>query len=92
MSRSFPELAERVLIAGMLAGIVMIAQRYSIDVFRWGLGLLVAATFLQIAVGNLPRDASVRRSLVFIVAILATIVGVFAVGIWLVPMLSMLGR
>jgi hypothetical protein len=91
-SRSFPERAERVLIASMLAGIVMITQRYSIDLFRWGLGLLVAATFLQIAVGNLPRDASFGRSVVLIAAILGIVAAVFTVGVWLVPVLARLGR
>ena len=91
-SRSFPERAEIFLLSAMLVGIAMIAQRFDVDVFRWGLRLLVAATILQIAVGNLPKEASVGRSLVLIVAILCLVALVFLAGIGLVPILSGLGR
>lgn len=91
-ARSFPEIAERVLIVSLLVGIGLIAQRYSLIWFKIGLGVLVISTFLQIAVGNLPKDASVARSLVLIVAILAVVAAVFAIGIALVPVLSQMGR
>lgn len=91
-TRSFPEHAEPVLIVGMILGIVLITQRYSIDLFRWGLGILVASTILEIAVGNLPKEASFGRSVVLIVVILCIFVTVFALGVWLVPVLSQLGR
>ena len=89
---SFVGRAEQVLIAAMAVGIVMIAQRYSIALFRWGLGILVGATFMQIAVGNLPQDASAMRGIVISIVILAVVAAVFAVGIWLVPILSQLGH
>lgn len=91
-SRSFPERAEIALLTAMLVGIAMIAQRFNVDVFRWGLRLLVAATILQIAVGNLPKEASVLRSLVLTAAILCLVGLVFLAGIGLVPILSGLGR
>ncbi len=90
--RSFPERLETILIIAMLLGILMIAQRFNLDLFQWGLGLLVGATLLQIAVGNLPKDASVLRSLLLIALGLGIIAAVFALGIWLVPVLSNLGR
>ena len=60
---TFVERAGQVLIAAMALGIVMIAQRYSNSLYRWGLSILVVSTFLQIAVGNLPKDASAMRSM-----------------------------
>jgi hypothetical protein len=89
---SFVERAGQVLIAAMALGIVMIAQRYSISLYRWGLSILVVSTFLQIAVGNLPQDASAMRSIVTTTVILAGVAAVFAIGIWLVPVLSQLGH
>jgi len=89
---SFAERLERVMIIVLLVAIAMIAQRASIDVYRYGLLLLIAGTVLQIAVGNLPRDAGPLRSLRFIATILCVIAAVFALGILLVPFLSDLGR
>jgi hypothetical protein len=91
-SRPFPERAAQVLIAAMVVGIVLIAQRYSVLVYRWGVCLLVGATFLQIAVGNLPAQASAARSIALSGAILALVAAVFLAGIWLVPILSHMGR
>ncbi|NAZ37866.1 hypothetical protein [Rubellimicrobium sp. CFH 75288] len=89
---SFPERAERVLIAALLLAILLIAQPWDIRVFRAGLILLVAATLLQIAVGNLPKDASTGRSLALIGLILGIVAAVFGIGILLTPFLSGLGR
>lgn len=91
-SRPFPERASQVLIAVMVVGIVLIAQRYSVILYRWGVCLLVGATFLQIAVGNLPAQASAARSIALSAAILALVAAVFLAGIWLVPILSHMGR
>ena len=89
---SFAERAGQALIAAMALGIVMIAQRYSISLYRWGLSILVVSTFLQIAVGNLPQDASATRSIVISLVILTGVAAVFVIGIWLVPILSELGH
>ncbi len=92
MRTTFPERAERVLIGGMILGIVLILQRYNLQLFQTGLAILVVSTLLQIAVGNIPKTGSVRSSLVRIVIILGIIAAVFAIGILLVPALSHLGR
>ncbi len=63
MRMTFPERAERVLIAAMLLGMLLILQRYSLPVFQAGLAILVVSTFLQIAVGNIPKNGSVGGSL-----------------------------
>jgi len=89
---SFAERLERVMIVILLVAIAMIAQRVSIEVYRYGLLLLIGGTLLQIAVGNLPKDAGALRSLKIIAIILAVIAAVFGLGILLVPFLSQLGR
>ncbi|CAM5769465.1 hypothetical protein LMIY3S_02846 [Labrys miyagiensis] len=89
---SFPERLERVLIVGMLVGIALIAQRYNLILFKAGLAVLVVSTLLQIAVGNVPKSASIGRSLALIVLFLGIIALVFVIGIVLVPTLSQLGR
>ncbi|WP_333834702.1 hypothetical protein [Rubrimonas sp.] len=92
MRLSFAERAERVLIAAMALAIVLIAQTWSIQLFRYGLLLLVTSTLLQIAVGNLPKDAGAGRSLLLIAGILCIIAAVFGLGVALTPFLSQLGR
>lgn len=92
MHKSFAEYAETVLIATMLASILLVAQRYSIAVYRFGLGLLVASTFLQIAVGNVPKYLGIAQTLLRVVLILVFVVLMFCLGIALVPYLSQLGR
>jgi hypothetical protein len=90
--RTFPERLEMIMILALAAGILLIAQRYSLTLYKVGLSILVVATFLQIAVGNLRKDASVGRSLLFIVMVLAIAAVVFTIGILLVPYFSQLGR
>ena len=89
---TFPERAERVLIGAMVVGIVLIMQRADLDLFKAGLSILVVATLLQIAVGNIPKQGSVVGSLLRIVLILGLVALIFAAGVWLVPTLSGLGR
>ncbi len=90
--RTFPERLGTIMILALAAGILLIAQRYSLMLYKVGLSILVIATLLQIAVGNLRKDASVGRSLLFILMVLAIIVAVFAIGIFLVPYFAQLGR
>ena len=92
MRMTFPERAERVLIGAMLLGMLLILQRYSLPVFQAGLAILVVSTFLQIAVGNIPKNGSVAGSLLRIVVLLGIIAAIFVLGIFLVPTLSGLGR
>jgi len=91
-ARSFPERLETVLIIGLCLGIALIAQRYSVGVYRAGLVILVISTLLQIAVGNLRKDAGVVDSLKFIAIILSVLAAVFGIGILLVPIFAQLGR
>ncbi|GGD10051.1 hypothetical protein [Aureimonas glaciei] len=90
--RTFPERLETMLIVGLVAGILLIAQRYNLMLYKAGLTILVVSTLLQIAVGNLRKDASAGRSLFFIAKVLVVIAAVFSLGIVLVPYFSQLGR
>ncbi len=90
--RSFAERLETTLIVTMCIGIALIAQTYSVNGYRVGLSALVVSTFLQIAVGNLRKDADFRASARFIAVILAVMAGIFTLGILLVPTFSTLGQ
>ena len=89
---TFPEIAERFLMVALLIGIACVIQRMAIEVYRVGLLTIVVATFFQIAVGNLPREASVKKSLLLILLFLGIVAMVFTAGILLVPVLSQLGK
>ena len=90
--RTFPERLETTLILGLVIGILLIAQRYNLTLYKVGLSILVLSTLLQIAVGNLKKDASAGRSLYFIAKVLVVVAVVFGVGILLVPYFSVMGR
>ena len=88
---TFPEITERILMIALLVGIACVIQRVSIEVYRVGLVPIISATLLQIAVGNLPRDASIKKSMLLILFYLGIVATIFLVGILLVPVLSQLG-
>ena len=89
---TFIEWARRAVIVALLLAIVMIAQKVNIDIYRYGLLLLVGATLLQIAVGNVPDGSSAVRAILVILLILGIIAALFTLSIFLVPVLSELGR
>ena len=91
-NKPFPVAAEIVLIAAMMIGFAMIMQRTFMWMYQLGLAVVVIATFLEIAVGNVPKEANFRRSVKFIALFLSIIVVVFTIGILLVPYLTGLGR
>lgn len=91
-TRSFPERLEALLIAGMLVGILLVAQRFSVTVFRAGLVLLVASTLLQIAIGNVPKHLGFAATTIRVILIVALIAILFCLGIVLVPYFAQLGR
>jgi len=90
----FQERAERILIVSMILGMVLIAATplQYFEFIQLGLVVLVVSTFLQIAVGNLPRDISFAHGMIRIAIILSVVALVFGIGIALVPVLSRLGR
>ena len=83
---------ELVLIILMCTGFVLIAQTLNFQAYQLGLITVIIATLLNIPVGNLPRDASIGRTIVLTFGILTIIAAVFVIGILLVPYLAELGR
>jgi len=84
--------AEAALIIILCLGFLLIIQQWNFPLYQFGLEVVMAGTILNIAVGNLPRNAGPVRALVLTLLILALVVAVFAAGILLVPYLAMLGR
>ncbi len=83
---------ELALICLIAVGFVLIAQQSAFGLYQIGLLTVMASTLLHIAVGNLPRDAGIARTVTWTLAILAMVAAVFGVGILLVPVLAQLGR
>jgi hypothetical protein len=79
------------LLIGMLVGFVLIGQTVSLDIYKWGLIILMACAFLQIVVGNIPPQTELVGTIVRLILGLSIVVAVFLVGIWLVPFLAQLG-
>ena len=80
------------LIAVMCGGFLLVAQTWDFRLYRFGLLAIMAATVLNIAVGNLPREARAGRALLLTLLILAVVAVVFGIGILLVPALARLGQ
>jgi hypothetical protein len=89
---AFASVVQGILIILMGLSFVMIAQQFNRSIYQVGLLLMIASTVAQIAFGNIPSTAGVRRSLTMLVVILVVIVIVVVVGISLVPTLLQLGR
>lgn len=84
--------AELTLICVMGAGFLLILQPWNFPCYRLGLILVLAATVLNIAVGNLPRNATPVRALLLTALILAITLAVFVLGILLVPVFAQMGQ
>ncbi len=84
--------AELTLISAMAVGFLLILQPWSFGGYRIGLMLVLAATVLNIAVGNLPRDATPLRAVLLAAGLLLILAAVFGIGIVLVPLLAQMGQ
>ena len=73
------------LIALMLIGLVMIAQRQNVTLYRVGLPMLIITAFLQIAFGNIPPRAGFGRSMKLLLLTLAFVGAVFFISVKLAP-------
>jgi len=80
------------LIVLMVVGFVLIAQQWSFVLYQLGLLIVIGATILNIAVGNVPRSTRGWRAFRAVVIILAVTAAVFVIGILLVPYLAQLGQ
>ncbi len=80
-----------VLLLGIITGFLLIAQNQSVDVYRYGLMLLLGSALLQVVAGNIPPDCRLVGTLLRLLLGLAIIGAVFVAGIYLVPILARLG-
>ena len=83
---------ESTLILLMCAGFLLVVQQWSFVLYQIGLLTVMAAAIPNIAVGNLPRQASPLRALIRTLVILGVVAFVFLAGIWLVPDLAQMGQ
>jgi hypothetical protein len=83
----FAARVQGLLIAVMLIGLVMIAQRQSVTIYRIGLPLLIVAAFLQIAFGNIPPQARFGRSMALLLLTWAIVAAIFFISVKLAPTL-----
>ena len=74
-----------ILIVVMLLGLILIAQRQNLTLYRIGLPLLIVAAFLQIAFGNIPPRSGFLRSMVLLVITWAIVAAVFYISVQLAP-------
>jgi hypothetical protein len=81
-----------VLLGGMILAFLLIAQNQSVDVYHWGLILLIAFSLLQVVAGNIPPQTDLGGTLIRLILGLIIVAGVFVSGILLVPYLAELGR
>lgn len=84
--------AEAALLCLLGIGFLMVLQTWFFPVYHYGLLLVIAATLLNIAVGNLPRSASPLRAVLMTLMLLAIVAAVVIIGIVLVPVLAGMGQ
>lgn len=90
--RPFAARVHIVLVILMLAGIVMIGQQLSMQIYQFGLIVLVSATIVQIAFGNIPPNFDFRRSMKLFWPFMGIILIVFVISFLATPLLYALGR
>jgi len=83
---------EIVLLFILGLGFLLVLQTWFFALYRIGMITIIAATLLNIAVGNLPRDAAPKRAIMLTFMLLCIIGFVFVLGILLVPYLAQLGQ
>jgi hypothetical protein len=88
----FAARVQAILVVLMLLGIVLIGQQFSVEVYRIGLVLLVAATIINIAFSNVPSHHGVKRSMELFGIFMFVVLLVFGVGILIAPVLAQLDK
>jgi hypothetical protein len=81
-----------ILLGGMILAFLLIAQNQSVDVYQYGLLLLIGFSLLQVVAGNIPPQTRVVGTLIRLLLGLVIVAAVFGIGIVLVPYLAELGR
>jgi hypothetical protein len=81
-----------ILIVVLLVGMILVAQRFSKQLYQIGLPLLVVAAFAQIAFGNIPPVSGFRKSMGLFLLTWAIIGALVYFAIQIAPVLIDLGR
>lgn len=92
MHTSLVSRAETGLLLVFAAGLVLVAQPWSPELYRAGLLAVMASTLLNIAVGNVPPSLAPGPALLRALLLLLVLVAVFGAGYLLVPALAGLGQ
>ncbi len=92
MMRPIVPRAEITLLSVLGLGFLCVLQTWSFALYQVGLVVVIVATLLNIAVGNVPRDATPLRAILLTLSILAAVAAIFAIGVALVPTLAALGQ
>lgn len=92
MRPNFVLKSELTLILLMCGGFLLVLQQWSFLLYQIGVLTVMAAAILNIAVGNLPRQAGPLRAAVLTLGILGIVTFVFLAGIFLVPYLARMGQ
>lgn len=83
---------QQILIGLMVVGMLLLIQQGSKPLYQAGLPLLVVAAFLQIAFGNIPPTAGVKKSLALLALTWAIVGGLIYLSVQIAPALIQLGK
>ncbi len=84
---AFARRAQNWVMVFLILSLLCVAQPFSLQLFGYGIFLLGIAVFLQIAVSNVTPTAGVRATVDK-----SVIIAIFAISIWVTPILVEMGR
>ena len=90
--RTFTSVMQLLLVFLMLLSIILIGQRFEFSGYKAGLILLTVATLSQIAFGNIHPSANFGRAMKMYALYMGITAALFALSIWVAPLLVELGR
>jgi hypothetical protein len=76
----------------MLVCFVLIGQQYSSALYSVGLTAIIIITLCNMAFSNMSSDLGVKDTLIAFVRIMLIVAVIFALGIFLAPVLITMGR
>ena len=90
--RPFASVVQFGLVILMLLSIVLLAQSFSLQYYKFGLILMVVTSFSQIAFGNIAPEANFFKAMRAYLLYMAIIAALFVLSIVITPYLVSLGR
>lgn len=83
---------QAILVVVMVVAFILIGQQIDKRIYQVGLPLLVLGSFTQIAFGNIPPTAGVKKSLALLALTWLIVIAFFVVAVNIAPQLITLGR